>query len=228
MATITEIKLSIDDLIDTSTSTFADARKVRGLNRAQDKIVNIIKQNDNLQEWDDNNWNDIPEGTLDIVSGQAIYNINEDENLADLLSVISVWFKPDAAATEYTKLNKTRRDVVDSATGFPSEYRLVGNNIILSPEPDYALADGLKVLFVRAPREITASDTTKEPGIPPLFHNLLALYTAYEYARAKNLSSKNDILAEVQKEEEKLGVEVSNEQSVDIDNVITNPSVDAR
>ena len=224
--TIDEIKLLIHDTVDTSTSTFADARMVRGLNKSQDKVVKILKKNDNLKEWDDNNWTDLPEGLLDIVSGQNDYDLSQDENFSNFISVLSVHSKDNAASTEFKKLNKTGR-TVDSTTGIPTEYRMLGKTLIVTPEPDYSLTDGIKVLFVREPKPILVADTIKEPGVPSLFHNLLVLDTAYDYARAKNLASKNDILAELRLEERELGISISQDQDVDIDTVIKHPEINS-
>lgn len=206
MTTITNLKLLIDDLIDTSTSNFTDARKVRLLNKAQDKIVNIITANDYLMQYDDDNYTDLAEGYLDLTSGQNDYNIKEDENFADILFIVKVFAK-DPSGT-WKELEKTTT-FQNTTSGTPTQYYLTGRTIVLGDIPNYTSASGIKVFFVRKPQEITTSDTTKEVGMPKTFHHLLALYVAYDYARSKNMANANDVLREVLEEEQKLGLHVA-------------------
>ena len=44
MSTVTELKLITHDIVDTNDTTFSPSRMIRGFNKAQDKVVNIILQ----------------------------------------------------------------------------------------------------------------------------------------------------------------------------------------
>ena len=226
MSTVTEIQQLIHDLIDTSTSDFPTARMVRGMNKAQDKVVNLIIQKDALGQWDDANYTDIAEGYLNIVSGKEDYNLKEDENFANLLTIHKVYILGSATATDYTELDKKGK-FITVGTGTPTAFRLNGKTLIFDVEPDYAATNGIRVLFTRTPKPILTTDTTRELGIPTTYHHLIALYTAYDYARAKRMDNKDDLMAEIEKEEISLGLHVA-KQDFNTNLVITTEVVDAR
>lgn len=202
MSTVTELKALIHDLVDTSSSTFSDARMVRGMNKAQDKIINLIQREDYLYQYDDSNYTDLAEGFLDITSGKRDYNLKEDENFADLLAIGKVFAKNSSGT--WVELKRVE-SFLEITTGSPSKYYITGTKIILGDIPDYTTSAGLKVYFIRQPKPILTSDTIKEIGIPSTYHHLVALYTAYDFARAKVMASKNDLLLEIVEEEKRLG-----------------------
>jgi hypothetical protein len=220
--TITELKLLINDLIDTNTNDFPDVKKVRFLNKAQNKIVNLILENDVYSYYDDDNWTDLSMGYLNLDTGVNNYNLRQDENLANLLYVTKLLAKDKYG--NYQELQKINIDSNEASpeltestnTGSPLTYRMNGKTIIVSPTPDYDSTDGLKILFIRTPQEILESDTTKEPGIPSTFHYLLALMTCYDFARAKQMTTKNDLFLEIAEEKQKLGIHVSDEKDIKI------------
>lgn len=200
---ITEIKNLIHDTVDTNTTTFPDVRMVRGLNKAQHKLAGVISRNDYLYQYDDDNYTDLPEGTLDLVSGQSDYLIKEDENFSNILFLVKIFIlNEDDKWVELEK--KTTFQITES--GVPTAYRLTGKTVVFDKTPDYNKVAGIKVYFVRELQEISINETTKEPGIPSIFHFLLALLTAYDYARAKRMDNRNDILREVELEQENLGL----------------------
>lgn len=203
--TITELKLYINDLIDSNTDDFSDARKIRSLNVAQNKVVNKIIQSDKLFQWDDENYTDLNEGYIDIVSGTNDYNLKEDENFAGLLFIGKVFIKENATDS-FVEIDYKEYNPPSTTNGTPNEYRISGKTIVFNPTFDYSLTDGIKVQFIRTPKPITALDTTKKIGIPETYHHLVALYVCYDYARAKNLANKNDFLNDILLEEKKLGL----------------------
>lgn len=211
--TVTEIKQLIHDLVDTNSSSFSNLRMLRGMNKAQEKIVNTIIQKDSLDQWDDDNYTDLSEGYINIISGTNNYSIKEDENFAGILFVHKIAILGTATATDYQELDKDGK-FITRGTGTPTKYRINGKTIIFDITPDYNATNGIYVQFTRTPKEITVLDTTKQIGIPRTFHYLLALLTAYDYARAKRMDNRNDLLQEIREEEMKLGIAV-NAQSND-------------
>lgn len=215
--TITEIKSLVHDTIDTNSSDFPDARMVRGINKAQNKIVNIILENDGALAWDDDSFGDLPEGYLNLSANQRDYNLTEDENFADILAVIKVLIRDDNNTT-WTEVKRISTDDIETSlikkegeTGIPAYYRMSGKKMLLYPTPDYTESNGILVYFIRKPKDVTVSDTTRELSIPATFHPLVALYTAYDYARAKRMDNRNDILNEILMEEKRLGLHVTNQ-----------------
>ena len=216
--TIDEIKALIDDLVDTSTQTYPNDRKVRAINKAQDKIVNTIINNDGMNEFDDDGYSDLSEGFIDITSGVNDYSISEDENFAELLFVNTILIKDRSG--EYKKIRRIKTsdkefevflDGNSDENGEPIFYRITGKRIILSPKPDYSSTNGIKVLFVRKPKKVSITDTTRELSIPSTFHYLVALECAYDYARSKRMDNKNDLLNEINTEMAKLNLFIGNQ-----------------
>lgn len=202
---ISNSKLLIHDLVDTNPSTFSDARMIRGMNKAQNKVVNIILQKDTLEQWDDNNYDDLAEGFIDLNATQNDYDISEDENFAKILCVSKIFIKESATATDYVEVEKAGK-FFQTATGVPSSYRISGRRIIFDNTPNYTAVNGIKILFTREPKPILISDTTREMGIPSTYHHLVELYTAFDYARAKNLSCRDSLKQEILEEEVKFGI----------------------
>lgn len=225
MSTVTEIKQIVHDIVDTSSATFTDARMIRGLNKAQDKIVNLIIQKDTLNQWDDTAYTDLNEGYVNIVSGTYDYDLREDENFANILAVHKVYILGSATSTDYVELEKDGK-FSTMGTGVPTKYRLAGKTIVFDITPNYNATNGIKIQFTRIPSPILTSDTTREPGIPTTFHHLLALMTAYDYARAKRMDNKDDILNEIEQEKIALGLHIT-KQDFNTNIVISPETVDS-
>lgn len=206
MSTVTELKTLTRNLLDVNSSDLPDSRIVPFMNMAQNKIVNLMMEKDQLQQYDDQNHGDLPEGYIDIVSGQNDYDITEDENFVDMLYIAKVYIKETSDNIEYVELRRTDKENLDPIEGTPRVYRISGKTLLIKPTPNYAASDGIYVQFGRPPQEITTADTTKKVGLPSTFHHLLALYTAYFYARSKTLANRNEFLNEALIEENKLGL----------------------
>jgi len=219
MSTVTEIKALIDDLIDTSSSNFTDAKKARLMNKAQDKIVNLIIRTDYEDQYDDENYTDISEGFLSTVSGTADYSFKEDENLANVLYITKVRMK-DSTGT-WQLLTKTK-SFIATKSGMPTQYRIVGKTILFDITPDFSSAAGIKIEFVRIPVAISTSDTSKEVGLPTTFHHLLALHVCYDYARSKRMDNRNDLMNEILMEEKNLGLFISSKDKAVVNRLKAN------
>lgn len=208
--TITELKTLINTLLDVNTSDFSEARKTILLNKAQDEITNIILKNDYNLQYDDLSYGDLPEGFLNLVSGIKSYDVREDENFADLISILKITVL-DSNGYEH-ELNKFKVGdkllINEDDTGIPRYYRMSSKTVLLYPTPDYSLTSGIKIYFIRKPQPILITDTTKELSIPSTFHHLIALMVCYDYAVSKNLTNKNDFFVKIEKEKIELGIHV--------------------
>ncbi len=172
---ITEIKQFINDRIDQNDTDFPNARKTRALNVAQDQIVNAILEQDYFYQYDDPNYSDLNEGTLDLVSGTYIYDLRQDENFANILYIAKIFVRAKNDG-EFYELEKdkitfeTQNGVVVS--GSPTKYRVSGKRIIFDVNPDYSSTAGIKIFFSRSPKPILTTDTVREAGIPRTFDML--------------------------------------------------------
>jgi hypothetical protein len=137
--------------------------------------------------WDDPAHGGNPLEYLNIVSGSGAYINPVDGNSLDILNVTNVRILDSASGTEYQDLERMYMDddrVPDaiapnpSTSGVPTHWLESGNTIYLYPEPNYSATNGIEVLFEREPSYFADTDTTKEPGIPKPFHELLPLYAS--------------------------------------------------
>ena len=79
------------------------------------------------------------------------------------------------------------------------------------PIPNFTQASSLFIYFSRPPLasdgstgEFLTSDTTREPGFAALFHDLVPLWTAYDYVLAKGKQNANLIFAEIIRKENEI------------------------
>ena len=186
------------------------------INRGFDRVMPLVLSYSDYIRWDDVNHTDLPIGRVDIVSGQPDYKITEDDNSLDILNVTRVRALLGASETEYKDL---KRMFVDdplavqamspnpSVSGVPTHFLESGGKIFLYPEPNYSATSGLEIFFEREQSYFASTDTTKEPGIPKPFHELLALHPSLDWNRVnrtKDTGLLNEIRAEIQKQEQQL------------------------
>ncbi len=166
---------------------------INRINAAFERIMPILLSYSDYLRWDDPNHTDLPIGRTNIVSGQADYKFAEDDNSLDILNITNVRTLASATADQY---NPMRRMTIDDIrileavspntnnSGAPTHFAELGGRIHLFPEPDYAATNGLEIFFSREQAYFTVTGTsasvTTEPGIPKPFHEVLALYAAYD------------------------------------------------
>lgn len=173
-----------------SGNTTRKAQFTARLNAGFDRVLPRVLSYSKSVRWDDTNHTDHPFGTFALVSGQNDYNITEDDNNLDILNIVGVKILPSATSTEYLTIDGISADHVfaeramspnPSDTGVPIYYLEANNTLFFYPEPNYSAAAGVKIFFEREPSYFATTDTTKEPGIPKPFHELLALYASHDW-----------------------------------------------
>lgn len=170
------------------------------INSAFEKIMPILlSYSDNIR-WDDTNHTDRPIGTINLVSGQSDYTVTTDANSLDILNLLNVRILPSATDTDYRELERLTMDderVLSAMspnsndTGIPYAFVENGNNLFLYPEPNYSATNGIQLFFAREQSYFASTDTTKEPGIPKPFHELLALYAALDWSIVNRTNDSN-------------------------------------
>lgn len=160
------------------------------INSGFDNIMPLLLSYSDFIRWDDTNHTDRPIGKINLVSGQSDYTVSEDDNSLDVLNLTNVRILQSATDTEYVELEKMTLDdsrSLDamspnpSVSGTPTHWLEVGNTVFLYPEPDYSATVGIQLFFEREQSYFASTDTTKEPGIPKPFHELLALYASLDW-----------------------------------------------
>lgn len=160
------------------------------LNRAFENVLPLVLSKSDKLRWDDSNHTDHPIATFDIESGTNDYELLTDDNSLSILNLTDVMILPASSSTEYSRLRRMTLDDPralralspnPSDTGIPSAFVEKGNIIFFDVTPNYDATAGGKVFFERVPSYFASSDTTKTPGIPAPFHQLLALYASLDW-----------------------------------------------
>lgn len=160
------------------------------INDAFDRLLPLLLSYSDYLRFDDTNQTDLPVGTFNLVSGQADYQIAQDDNSLDILNLTNVRILPSSSSTVYQTLQKltidddravTAMSPNSTDTGIPTHYLERGNTIFFYPKPNYSSTNGGKIFFERSPSYFVSSDTTKNAGIPRPFQGLLPLYASYDW-----------------------------------------------
>jgi hypothetical protein len=176
-------KQQIDKRIYRFTKTNASSYPIDQMtddeNVAMDRVASLIMKADARWQFDDTNETDLPIATTDIVAGQEDYSLETAH-----LDVTMVRVKyPDG--TWHTLDPIDQADILDSEigqTGLPTKYDKLGTSIFPLPIPNYDLDDAIELHFKRGPSYFLTTDTTKSPGFNALYHDLIALWPAYDFA----------------------------------------------
>lgn len=186
------------------------------LNSGFDRILPRVLSFSKSLRWDDINHTDHPSGTFNIVSGQHDYTVEEDDNGLDIYNITGVQILPSSSSTEYIDLIPLSADSPlaeramspnPSDTGVPTHYLESNNTIFFYPEPNYSASAGAKIFFEREASYFVVADTTKEPGIPKPFHELLALYASHDWLivnKPENTVLITRLEAQIQRREDEL------------------------
>jgi hypothetical protein len=206
--TISDIVTKIYDYTKTNSSSYPAANMLIDINQAYNRVVSKILEADGRWQWDDDNRADLPIATTTITSGQQDYSIAVSH-----LKILRVELKKNGETRFVQLAPKDQIQLTDGyavdnvTTGEPGYYDLLGNSIFLYPIPDYTQAASLKVYFQRGPDEFTSGQVsagTKAPGFNSLYHNLIPLWVAYDYAISNGMNTANGFLAEIERLETQL------------------------
>ena len=198
--TLDQIRSKIYFLTGAPSASWTDSDLVVLANNALDRITSLILEADGRWQFDDNNQSDLPIGTTALVSGQTDYSIatshlritdvhvkDQNGNWYPLTAIDPEDDADEALATKY------------ATSGQPCEYDILGTSVFLYPAPNYSQSASLKLFFQRGTSYFATSDTTKEPGFASLFHDLIPLWVAYNYAIANGKQNGPLIFAEIQR-----------------------------
>lgn len=209
--TISDIVTKTYFYTKTNASSFPAADMLISINTGYNRVGSLVLKSDDRWQWDDTNQTDLPIATTSLVSGQQDYSLASAH-----LTIDRVEIKNSAGAwTELQQIDqqqfKGSKQIALAAlfptNGVPLLYDVSGNSVFLYPTPNYSQAVSLKLYFTRGPAEFTSADVstgTKQPGFNSLFHELIPLWVAYDYAVANGLSTANGFFAAIQLKEKAL------------------------
>jgi hypothetical protein len=193
--TYTELVTEARRFVKADSVSYPIAEVNESINRAYDRQVSIIREAQGRWQWDDNNNTTLPRATTGIVEDMQDYQLDlthlgiervevKDEN--DYWNKLSPLDQADIYNQSMTDFLKT--------SGAPMYYDKVGNSILLYPKPSYTQTASLQVYYQRGPSYFLVSDTTKVPGFASIYHRVLSLWSAYDYALINQLQNRQELL----------------------------------
>ncbi len=209
--TIAEIVASIYKKTKTNSSDYVASDMLIDINNAYEHVVALILSSDSKWQFDDLNNTDLPIATTQINANQQDYSLTDVQLTVDRIEILP----NGGAAKDWKRLrqidqqSKKRGESValtayKSTPGLPDEYDLMGNSIFLYCIPNYTQAASLKVYYTRGAALFTSAEVsagTKKPGFNSLFHDLIPMWVAYNYAIENGLKTANGFLAAIQLKE---------------------------
>lgn len=161
------------------TATFQEATNL--VNEEYRTTWAHIFKNTGIWLFDDGNYTNLPQSSAALVSGTATYALPTEGLTVERVEVQdeSGFFR----VLTPLGLSEIEQgvDEFEVNDGQPRFYRLIGPTIELFPAPNYSQDDSLKVYFQRGISAFTTADTTKTPGFPSEFHNILPLGAAIRW-----------------------------------------------
>ncbi len=162
---------------------------VRNVNQRLNRVVSIIFQNDRRWKYDDFNHLDMNIYYGDTVAGQQDYEIPGSDfiDISELAVMINGKYQ---ILKPLVREKGQKLQYLEEETGVPLYYEKYGNSVLLYPKPDTSTTNGLMLRAKRLPSYFTNADTTKEPGFNPLFHKILSIGGALDYAMPNGMRDK--------------------------------------
>lgn len=232
--TQTELYTYARRLVNANSTDYPESDLVIDLNDAQSDIWTRIKVARGVLEYDDSNFADLPVATFDLTANTATYKVSNDENSNEVITIHKVQVL-DANSKWVDVPRKivgegNQDGLLDNTSDtqeVPDFYYEVGSTIYFSPIPSTTKSSGVKVWFDRAPSYLATGGTAVEPGIPVIYHKLLAEKAALTYAVSKGLNQVSNIKALVEMGEMRLDDYESNRRDDERTSLIPE-SIDAR
>jgi hypothetical protein len=201
--TTDQFRSKIREIINASTSDYSDASLIRDLNSELASVRIHILRDRGVLEHDDPNYTDLPVATFPVAG--TTYKLTEDEDGNQIQTIHKVTIDVGGSEHDIPRITPAEGSqeylITQGSQSVPSGYYEVGKSIVLTHTPT---SGTLKIWFDRELDELTTSDTTKVPGVPVSYHNLVAYKVALNYAIDKGLSNMGAINQRVQIEEDRL------------------------
>ena len=174
------------------------------VNQACSKIQAALIMVDKNWKWDDSAYSDFPRATTTLVEGQKDYTLPVRASGADASTLLRVNkiavlnTNSQELVLRPTDLSEAELNNIYLNNSVPVVYRLIGNSVKIWPAPSSSqvtLTNGLIVYFERLFKPFTTSDTTREPGFPATYHELIPLYASAMHLLPTNPNQAANYLA---------------------------------
>lgn len=182
------MQTEVGDLLNmtvSASSTVTTTQVKRDLNTARDLVLNrllVLGQNFNLRI-----------AKADTVANQSLYSLPTDFRKFARLEI------GYANATDRVKVTQMDLseigDTSESYSQAHPRYTIIGNMFEIRPTPESAVTDGLYMVYVENPADMSGDDDTS--GLPLDYDNLLTLYAAAKGNYTLGLSQEgNNLMAQ--------------------------------
>ena len=227
--TIANLQTFIRYLTNTDSVSLTDANLLIFINQKYEGIVgNLIAETAGaIWQFGDINYTAFPTYTMDLVSGQATYDISSlitttnQQTIAQTrpLTIMGVEVV-DNNGNSHPLEPITLQEIRESGFGQPDYFETDGRPqyyekreymLVLYPAPDngvnVTLTNGLRIFFLRTANIYTSAEVTtgtKQPGFPSPWHDALAYAVAYIVAIANGLPNANQLKNQKEEKYKKL------------------------
>lgn len=165
---------------------------------------------------DDTNHSELPVVSADIVSGQQDYAflVDDESTPNQILDVRKVRIT-DANGNKKTLTQIDREtfdiDAYEWVTGTPEYFDVMGNSLVFYPTFNYSSdyddvteTGGMEIYVSRTPQYFVSTDTTKEAGIPKIFHRYLHIRPSYFFSMVNDLPQAKGLKLELDELEKQI------------------------
>jgi hypothetical protein len=156
------------------------------LNAAVETLVSKIEQDCDFP-FDDENFANIAEGTIDLEEGVSKYTITDRFRHILEIKVKDIDGNYHIVEPVFQEEDSNIVETEEALTGLPTKYRMVGRTIFLRVSPtatSVTLTAGLLFKYTRTSYQITTADVTAGSlilGIDTAFHTTVAKMAALPY-----------------------------------------------
>jgi len=164
------MQTEVGDLLNmtvSATSTVTTTQVQRDLNTARDLVLNrllVLGQSYNVRI-----------AKADLVADQALYSLPTDFRKFVRLEV-GYESAADRVKVDQIDLSEIGDPNIDVFTTANPKYTIIGNMFELRPAPTISVEDGLYMIYVENPLDMSADDDTS--GLPLDYDHLLTLYAS--------------------------------------------------
>lgn len=186
---ISDISFRLGSGIDLNNYTLKD--RTRNINTRLGMAWHSIFESYGGWKFMDDNQSDassgLPYADQTITSGTGLYSI---PSAALAIDSIEVKYTSGGVLTKIYPLSHEEfmqrgGDSSWSSNGTPLYYMLQGDIIRLLPTPNFTLATAMRVYFQKSMTAFTTSDSTATPGFASIFHHILSIGAALDYAQGR-------------------------------------------
>lgn len=196
--TIGDISTKITNLTNCDTTQYSNANRLIDINIWYRNLETEILKSQDSWDFDDTNNTDFPIITTNLIANQQDYSLpvsTLEIKRAEITFDGVNWYPLNAFDNGSRLKSLATNSLSDFVTTNPY-YDVQYGSVFLYPIPTSNVTAGLKLWVTRTVTDFTLSDLTtgtKLPGIDPLFQDIIAYGTAFDFCMSKGLPQTNNL-----------------------------------